>query len=291
MRDFTGRVAVVTGAASGIGRALAERFAREGMKVALSDIEERALQQTAAEMRTAGHHVLAVRTDVADAASVEALARDTLAAFGAVHIVCNNAGVVPGERFRPVWEYALEDWRWGLDVNLWGVIHGVRTFVPTLLAQGEEGHVVNTASIAGLISGSGSPVYGVAKHAVVRLTEALYASLHEMGARVGASVLCPGLVQTNIYRSERNRPAHLRHEGAGKESPADAAAEKIRPGGLTPEEVADQVLDAIRSDRFYVITTSSFDDAIRSRSDDILARRNPVFPGLLELARRDSRIR
>ena len=286
MKDFAGRVAVVTGAASGIGRGLAERAAQAGMSVVLADVEPEALARAAEEMSSAGHRVLAVRTDVSDAASVDALAQAALDAFGAVHLVCNNAGVAPAARFKPVWEYPLEDWRWTLDVNLWGVIHGVRTFMPILLRQ-EAGHMVNTASVAGLISGSSTPVYGVAKHGVVRLTEAVYASLRETGATVGVSVLCPGVVRTNIIHAERNRPAALR---TGVEAaPAEAAkiAAAHYPKALSPEAVADQVFEAIAEDRFYVLTSAAYDEAIRDRAEALLARRNPDFPDLRDLTRAD----
>lgn len=286
MRDFAGRTAVVTGAASGIGRALAERAAQAGMAVVLADVEPGALAQAAHEMSAGGHRVLAVRTDVSDADSVEDLARQALEAFGAIHLVCNNAGVAPAARFRPVWEYPLEDWRWTLDVNLWGVIHGVRTFMPILLRQ-EAGHMVNTASVAGLISGSSTPVYGVAKHGVVRLTEAVYASLKETGSPIGVSVLCPGVVRTNIILAERNRPDALR---TGAEAPpADAAriAEGIYPTALSPQAVADQVFEAIVEHRFYVLTSEAYDDAIRERTDALLERRNPEFPDLRVLTRKD----
>jgi NAD(P)-dependent dehydrogenase (short-subunit alcohol dehydrogenase family) len=286
MRDFAGRTAVVTGAASGIGRALAEQAARVGMAVVLADVEPEALARAAEEMAAAGHHVLAVRTDVSDAESVEELARRALEAFGAVHLVCNNAGVAPAARFRPVWEYPLEDWRWTLDVNLWGVIHGVRTFMPILLSQ-DAGHMINTASVAGLISGSSTPVYGVAKHGVVRLTEAVYASLKETGAPVGVSVLCPGVVRTNIILAERNRPDALK---TGAEAPpADAAkiVEGIYPQALSPQAVADQVFEAIVEERFYVLTSDAYDEAIRERNDALLERRNPEFPDLRVLTRKD----
>ena len=286
MKDFAGRVAVITGAASGIGRGLAERAAQAGMAVVLADVQPDALAAAAAEMSGAGHRVLAVRTDVSDAASVDALAQAALDAFGAVHLVCNNAGVAPAARFRPVWEYPLEDWRWTLDVNLWGVIHGVRTFMPILLRQA-AGHMVNTASVAGLISGSSTPVYGVAKHGVVRLTEAVYASLKETGATVGVSVLCPGVVRTNIIHAERNRPAALRTGAEAPPAEAGRIAASHYGKALSPEAVADQVFDAIVEDRFYVLTSDAYDEAIRDRTEALLARRNPDFPDLRDLTRRE----
>jgi NAD(P)-dependent dehydrogenase (short-subunit alcohol dehydrogenase family) len=286
MRAFAGKVAVVTGAASGIGRAMAERFARAGMAVALSDIEVGPLEAAVGELSAAGHRVIGVRTDVSDAASVDALAAAVLDAFGAAHILCNNAGVAPASRYRPVWEYSLEDWRWTLDVNLWGVIHGMRTFMPILLRQ-DEGHVVNTASVAGLTSGAGTPVYGVAKHGVVRISEAAYANLKDMGANVGVTVLCPGVVRTNIIHAERNRPESLRSGEAVSPEGAARVISTIYPNALSPEAVADQVFDAVRDGQFYLLTSDSYDEAIRTRTEAILARRNPDFPDLRTLVRNE----
>ena len=195
MQAFNDKVAVITGAASGIGRAIAERCVQEGMKVVLADVEVEALTQTEADMKTAGATVLAVLTDVAQAADVEALAHKTLDAFGAVHLLCNNAGVGAGTS---IWESPIADWEWVMGVNLWGVIHGVRVFVPIMLAQDTACHIVNTASMAGLVSGSGLGVYRVTKHGVVTLSETLYHELVQRGAKVKVSVLCPGYVNTRI---------------------------------------------------------------------------------------------
>jgi len=280
MQDFEGKVAVVTGAASGIGRGLAERFAQEGMRVVLADVEAPALDAAVLELRRAEHQVIGVRTDVADPASVERLAQQALQAFGKVHIVCNNAGVAGGRGL--IWESSLQDWRWLINVNLWGVVHGVRTFLPIMLGQDEPGHVVNTASAAGLLPGSG--IYGVTKHAVVSLSETLYAHLQLIQAKVHASVLCPGFVRTNIPDAARNRPAELQNKN---EPPLNPIEEAIRAriaqafaAARPPAEVADIVLDAIREERFWITTTEDFDEAIRGRVDGILARSNPV-PGLL----------
>ena len=198
------KVAVITGAASGIGRGLAERFAAEGMKVVLADVEEEALAKLEADLKAKDATVLTVRTDVSNATEVENLAVQTLEAFGAVHILCNNAGVVCS---RPVWEHTLADWEWVLGVNLWGVIHGIRSFVPRMLAQGNECHIVNTASILGLVSGSGEGIYKVSKHGVVVLSETLADELAQKGANIQVHVLCPGWVRTGILDSARNRPA------------------------------------------------------------------------------------
>jgi NAD(P)-dependent dehydrogenase (short-subunit alcohol dehydrogenase family) len=210
MQQLAGRIAVITGAASGIGAAMAWHFARSGMKIVAADLDEAALAAACKELAEAGHAAVAVRTNVADAAAVEALAERAYATFGDVDPLCNNAGVVPLGRYRAVWEFPLEDWRWSLDVNLYGVIHGLRSFIPRMLGTGDEGRVRTTASVAGFISGSGSVVYSAVKHAAVRLIEALHASLHERDASIGVSLLCPSLVSTRIYESERNRPGALR---------------------------------------------------------------------------------
>src|SRR5579871_852581 len=238
MREFRDRVAVVTGAASGIGRALAERFAAAGMKVVLADVERQALAAAERALASGGARVLAVPTDVSKASDVEALAQRTLEAFGAVHVVCNNAGVSVGGL---AWEVTLADWEWILGVNLWGVIHGIRTFVPILLRQGEEGHVVNTASMAGLVSGPGIAPYNATKHTVVTLSEALH---HELGmasgGKVKVSVLCPGWVNTRILDADRNRPATLGDATPIRPEIA-AVREQVRQlleSGLAPAAVA-----------------------------------------------------
>ena len=277
MKEFRGKVAVVTGAASGIGRGLAERCAREGMKVVLADVDEAALAQTEKELRDVGAEVLSVRTDVSKAEDVEALARRTLEAFGAAHLLFNNAGVGAGTT---VWESTLEDWQWTLGVNLWGVIHGVRTFVPLMLKQGDECHVVNTSSMAGLVSGPALGVYKVTKHAVVSLSETLCCELAVMKAKVKVSVLCPGGVNTRVMECERNRPDELRNAPAGESAhPAVAQAEamlrQLVAAGMPPSDVAEAVFDAIREERFYILTHADWKHHVRKRMDDILLERNP----------------
>jgi NAD(P)-dependent dehydrogenase (short-subunit alcohol dehydrogenase family) len=213
MKDFSGRIAVVTGAASGIGRALAERCAREGMRVVLADVEPGPLAEVEAGLRAGGGTALAVRTDVSQAKDVEALAQKTLDAFGATHLLFNNAGVATSGT---VWESSLADWEWVIGVNLWGVIHGVRAFAPIMLAQDAEGHIVNTASLSGLISFPRGGAYAATKHGVVTLSEALHHELAERGERVKVSVLCPGLVQTRIVDCARNAaPADAGRHAAG----------------------------------------------------------------------------
>jgi NAD(P)-dependent dehydrogenase (short-subunit alcohol dehydrogenase family) len=275
MRELRGKVAVITGAASGIGRALAERCAAEGMKVVLADVENGALQQTAEAMRAAGAGVLAVPTDVSKAADVEALARATLDAHGAVHLLCNNAGVAAGGA---AWECSLEDWAWVLGVNLWGVIHGIRSFVPHMLAQGAEGHIVNTASLAGLTSLPGTPAYTVSKHGVVALSESLVKELAMAGGTIGVSVLCPGFVRTNIADAARNRPAELGAPAVTDDtSPAAQMVRAAIAGGMPPEAVAEQVLAAVRENRFYILTHPETKPLVRERMEDILQERNPSF--------------
>jgi NAD(P)-dependent dehydrogenase (short-subunit alcohol dehydrogenase family) len=276
MKEFRDRVAVVTGGASGIGRGMAERFASEGMKVVLADVEEEALRLAEAEFREKGVDVLGVRTDVSKSEDIEKLAQQTLDAFGAVHIVCNNAGVAGA--WGPTWANTLDDWNWIMGVNLWGVIHGVRTFLPIMLEQGEEGHVVNTASLAGLMPGRG--IYGVTKQAVVALSESLYNDLKVADAKIGVSVLCPGWVDTNIHDADRNRPAEL---GRTVDAIPDAQREQVDTmvrnllkTGLKAAAVADQVFEAIRDDKLYVITHPEMDFIFKERFDNILSRTNPT---------------
>jgi NAD(P)-dependent dehydrogenase (short-subunit alcohol dehydrogenase family) len=278
MKEFKDKVAVITGAAGGIGRALAERCVREGMKAVLADVEADTLAKTEASLKASGATVLAVRTDVSRAGDVEVLAQKALAVFGAVHLLCNNAGVATGAA---VWENTLAEWEWVLGVNLWGVIHGVRVFVPLMLAQDTECHIVNTASMAGLISGPGLGPYKVTKHAVVTLSETLYHELAERGAKVRVSVLCPGIVNTRIMESARNRPGHL--PATGPLDPASGSRwevlRQLVPAGIPPAQVADVVFAALREDRFYIFTHPEDKQYVRTRMEDILQERNPTPPG------------
>lgn len=277
MKDFTGRVAVVTGAASGIGRGLADRFAAEGMKVVIADVEQAALDAAEREMTAAGATVLAVRTDVSKQADVQALADETMDRFGAVHIVCNNAGVGGGGP-QASWDAPLGDWESVLGVNLWGVIHGVRAFVPLMLQGGDEGHIVNTASVAGLIAGAGGPSYTVSKFGVVGYSESLF---HELamasGGKVKVSVLCPALTNTRIIESGRNHP------GGPMPEPAAGTQEKmmldmirgIFAGGMLPSETASIVLDGIINERFYILTHPEHNAQIEARVRAVVSGGTP----------------
>jgi len=274
MKMLEGRVAAITGAASGLGRAMALAFAGEGMHAALADVDEPGLKSTLNEVQSRGVRAFAMRVDVSRYQEVESFCSKAIAQFGATHVVCNNAGVSP---LGAVWENTLADWQWILGVNLWGVIHGVRAFVPRLLAQG-EGHVVNTASVAGLISPPGMGAYNVTKHAVVALSESLYHDLRLRGSPVGVSVLCPAYVPTGIADSERNRPRELWNPGK-KPSKEEALLKKaVASGKLSADDVARAVVAAVKEERFYVLTHPRIKGAIRARMEDILDERAPRNP-------------
>ncbi len=271
MEDLQGKVAVITGGASGIGRAVAERAAAEGMKIVLGDIEEGPLARAVDDLAAAGAEAIGVRTDVADRASVEALRDRALDRFGAVHLVHNNAGIGLGG---PIWEVTEEDWRWILGVNLWGVIHGVATFTPLLLEQG-EGHIVNTASVAGLIVAPFLGPYNATKQAVVAISETLFKDLQTIAAPVGVSVLCPGFVQTRIAESDRNRPDWAPDRDTTGAAEVQGVVQNLVDGGIAPATVADRVIDAVRTNTFYILTHPELDIAITTRFDDIVQGRAP----------------
>jgi NAD(P)-dependent dehydrogenase (short-subunit alcohol dehydrogenase family) len=268
METFEGRTAVVTGAASGMGRAFAERFGALGMNVVLADVEEPRLAEAAGQMRESGSNVLPVVTDVASGEAIDALAAKAFDTFGAVHVLCNNAGVGGGG---PMHELTTNDWQWVIGVNLWGVIHGIRAFLPTMLASGEEGHIVNTASMAGMIAGPMMGPYNATKFAVVAITETLNAELSLMDADVSASVLCPGFVNTDIMTSGRNRPAELAGRDTNATPDQAAAFKAMLESGKQPAEVALMVEDAIRNKRPYIFTDREFLPTFEARVANIVS--------------------
>jgi NAD(P)-dependent dehydrogenase (short-subunit alcohol dehydrogenase family) len=287
MERLAGRVAVVTGGASGVGRALGQRFAAEGMHVVLADVEEPALSATVDELADEGLKVSGVVTDVSDYESVVRLRDTVLERHGAVHVLCNNAGVGAGAEGR-IWEHQLNDWRWGLNVNVWGVIHGVKAFVPAMLEHGDEGHVVNTSSGNGGVSPLPStPIYATTKAAVVTISECLHAQLRAAGARIGASVLFPGphMLRTGLFSSWRNRPAELANPTPRRTPPTtiESFEKRMADAGVeveyTPvEDVAEQVVDAIRTDAFWILPPSDrTDTTIEARAASMLARSDPTY--------------
>ncbi len=287
--ELRGRVAVVTGGASGVGRAMGERFAAEGMRVVLADVEAPVLDAAVAELREQGHDVMGVVTDVSDYDSVVRLRDEALDAHGAVHVLCNNAGVGAGAEGH-MWDHELNDWRWALGVNVWGVIHGIKAFVPAMVDGGDEGHVVNTSSGNGGIAPLPStPIYALTKSAVVTLSESLHAQLASAGVsdRIGASVLFPGpkMLRTGLFSSWRNRPPELANATPRKTPPTtiESFEKRMADAGVqieyTPvEEVAGRVADAIRSRTFWILPPSERSDAqIQARAASMLARTNPTY--------------
>jgi len=282
--DFKGKTAVITGAGSGFGLEVARIAAREGMNLVLADVQADALDTVVSELQTSGAAVLGQRTDVSEAAEVESLGRATLARFGAPHFVFNNAGVAAGGL---IWENTEEDWGWVLGVNLMGVVHGVRVFTPMMLNAAKldpayRGHVVNTASMAGLLNPPNMGAYNVSKHAVVSLSETLYQDLALVTDQISASVLCPYFVPTGISKSERNRPQNLSGQSA-KPTPSQligrAMSEKaVGSGKVTAAQVAQMVFDAITEGRFYIYSHPKALGAVQTRLEDVVQGRNPTDP-------------
>jgi len=275
MRDFKNKVAVITGAASGIGRALAEKCTHEGMRVVISDIDEKGLRRTERRLKREGSDVLSVLTDVSKAKEVEELAKKALEAFGEVHLLFNNAGVaIP----KLTWEYELEDWEFVLGINLMGVIYGIRTFIPIMIKQDTECHVVNISSIEGLLSnGVGGSTYGVCKHALVFLSERLTQELEEDGPKVKVSVVCPGFVKTNIFMASINRLPEERKSEFFQSEIDEQRMEQLQEfleqsPGIMPDEVADIVFQGIRDERLHILTHKQpiLKDAMKERFDTIL---------------------
>jgi NAD(P)-dependent dehydrogenase (short-subunit alcohol dehydrogenase family) len=275
MKILKNKVAAVTGAASGLGRAMALAFADEGMHVALADVDETSLAPVEDEVRAKGVKALSFKVDVSRAADIDAFLEGIVLNFGTAHVVCNNAGVSP---LGAVWENSVGEWDWILGVNLWGVIHGVRAFAPRLIAQG-EGHIVNTASVAGIINPPGSGAYNVTKHAVVALSETLHHDLRERGSAVGVSVLCPAYVPTGIADSERNRPSGVEARKSKETLARETMLKKaVASGRLSAADVAQAVVAAIKEERFYILTHPRIKGAIRARMEDILEDRTPRNP-------------
>tara|TARA_B100001113_G_C21061801_1_gene601549 strand:+ start:356 stop:1243 length:888 start_codon:yes stop_codon:yes gene_type:complete len=271
MKNFEGKTAVVTGAASGIGKALAYKFANEKMQVVLADVEEDALENTVKELRQYQHRVIGVKTDVLIEESIQELFSRANEEYGNIHILCNNAGIGANSGDKAIWEIEKHDWDWVMGVNYQGVLSGIQNFLPHMLEHGESGHVVTTVSLAGLLPGAGT--YGVSKHAVLALTEALNRDLLARNANISASVLCPGFVDTNIDKSERNRPNSF---GEARETLPDVGAEFLSAmlrQGKKPDEIADIVLQAIKDNVFYILSHPAWDDMLRSHFDNILSRK------------------
>jgi NAD(P)-dependent dehydrogenase (short-subunit alcohol dehydrogenase family) len=287
VKELHGRVAVVTGGAGGIGRALGSAFGRSGMKVVLADLGGERLEEATESLRAEGADAFGVPTDVAELNSVVALRQATLKQFGAVHVVCNNAGIGAGAE-GPIWDHEQRDWEWAFAVNVWGVINGINAFVPTLLAQGDEGHVINTSSGNGGVSPLPStPQYAVTKAAVVTLTECLYAQLSAVTDKVTASVLFPGpnMLRTGLFESWRFRPERFAkiRERKTPYVTVDQLEDQMRAAGVEPaytepSEVANEVVNALQSGDFWILPKSDrIDETIRARSDSMLARENPTY--------------
>lgn len=282
MRDLEGKVAVITGGASGIGKAMAERFARAGMHLTLVDIEEAPLESTAEALRESGCEVLTQQVDVADAEAMDGLAQNVFDRFGTLHLLCNNAGVAAAG---PIWELTTEDWEFTMRPNLWGVIHGVRVFGPRLVEQ-DCGHIVNTASMAGLVSLPGMGAYNLTKQGVVAFSETLFGDLQNAQSKVGVSVLCPAFVQTKIWDSERNRPEHLQSdrtpEFEARQSAGREILKTVIENAMPAEAVADRVHTAVLENQLYILTHEGTIPALEKRIGHIVKGENPT-PNISEI--------
>jgi NAD(P)-dependent dehydrogenase (short-subunit alcohol dehydrogenase family) len=272
MEQLAGRVAVITGAGSGMGQAFAQRFAAEGMKVVAADIQPDALETTVRELKAAGHEVDGVFVDVASAESVRRLADEAFSRFGAVHLLCNNAGV-EGYLDGAVWEATDRDWEWTVGVNFWSVVHGIQAFVPRMLASAEPGHVVNTCSMTSIVTAGN--LYSVTKQAVLALTELLDADLRQRGAPIGVTALCPGTIATNLFRGSRNRPRELCNpdapEPTGEGLELRERMQAVLAAGMAPAEVADKLVTAVRGGGLYLLTDHEWDDRVEARHQAIMA--------------------
>jgi len=283
MKDLNGKVAVITGGASGLGKAFAEKFGSAGMKLALADVEVPVLEETVANLRSTGVDVIGIPCDVSDAESVKNFSDSVFSEFGAAHLLCLNAGVAATG---PIVESSLEEWKWVLGVNLYGIIHGLDAFLPQLVQQ-NEGHVVMTASIAGHTSFANMASYNASKHATVTIAETLFAEMKEAKLDVGVSCLCPGFVATNIFTSDRNKPEEV--QTALAEPPSEeevtqreAALEWLRANALQPGFVADLVHDAVVEKKFWIFTEESHTHAVKARHSEIQERRDPTAERIIE---------
>ncbi|WP_158903390.1 SDR family NAD(P)-dependent oxidoreductase [Burkholderia sp. L27(2015)] len=278
MKDFAGKVAVITGAAGGLGMALVGQAAKRGMKLVLADVDRQALAANVESLHAQGVEAIGIVTDVSDPAQLDALAAATLDAFGAIHLLFNNAGVGAGGF---VWENTANDWQWVWGVNVLGVVNGLRAFVPHMLKQGEPAHIVNTASVAGLLAPAMLGLYNATKHAVIGLSETLYNDLKMTGAPVQCSVLCPAFFDTGIASSDRTRPPELQNDTALTASQRVASAQlrkAVKAGKLSAEQVAEKTFDAIGAGQFYILTHAAAKPAIELRLEDLALERNPSDP-------------
>ena len=280
MKEFKGKTVVITGAASGIGYALAERFAVEKMNVVLADIEQDALDAAVAKISDLGVEAVGIAVDVMDKNSVQSLAKKSIDAFGNIHILCNNAGVAPPAIDEPIWDHEQNAWDWVMGVNFYGVLYGLQSFVPHMLEHKEEGHVLNTVSLAGILGLEGS--YGVSKFATLALSEGLFQSWKKINSKIGASALCPGFVATNIIESDRNRPENLPAKNKANFVLKKLAATVLKRG-KEPNEIADVTLDAIRENKFYILPHTNYDEMIKERYNRILARTEPQEADMQEV--------
>ena len=282
MKHFEGKTAVVTGAASGIGFGLAQRFAEENMQVVMADLEQTALEEAVEKLEKQQHRVVGIPADVLIQESVNELYSKSRETFGNIHVLCNNAGIAASSGNKPIWEVERADWQWTLGVNFYGVLYGIQAFLPHMIEHGEDGHVVTTASLAGLIRGAGP--YGVSKHAVRALAETLNSDLVARGAKIRSSVLCPGFVNTNIGKSERNRPSNLTQLQAPLEDIDNSPIMALLRNGKEPSEIADIVIEAIRDDLFYILPHPAWDDTLKTYFEEILSREainSPSLPAFL----------
>ena len=282
MKHFEGKTAVVTGAASGIGFGLAQRFAEENMQVVMADLEQAALEEAVEKLEKQQHRVVGIPADVLIQESVNELYSKSRETFGNIHVLCNNAGIAASSGNKPIWEVERADWQWTLGVNFYGVLYGIQAFLPHMIEHGEDGHVVTTASLAGLIRGAGP--YGVSKHAVRALAETLNSDLVARGAKIRSSVLCPGFVNTNIGKSERNRPSNLTQLQAPLEDVENSPIMALLRNGKEPSEIAEIVIEAIRDDLFYILPHPAWDDTLKTYFEEILSREalnSPSLPAFL----------